>query len=120
MAAVYSAYGIKRYTDETKRLYDVLESRLKDADWLAGDKYTLADMANYAWVRSGPKIMPDYLELSQWPGVKRWVDKIEGRPAVGRALNVPESSRTEEEMEQMFKSMREKVDAMKGTDKQDS
>ena len=44
MAPVYSAYGIKRYVDETKRLFGVLEIRLSKAEWLAGDKYTIADI----------------------------------------------------------------------------
>lgn len=57
MASVYSSYGINRYTGETKRLYDVLESRLSKADWLAGDKYTIADIASYSWVVSSPTVL---------------------------------------------------------------
>merc|ERR1711939_1304014 len=64
MAGAYSEYGIKRYMDETKRLFDVLESRLKDADWLAGNKYTLADIASYSWVRAAPVFLE--FDLSQW------------------------------------------------------
>ena len=59
MAGAYSAYGIKRYIDETKRLFDVLESRLSNADWLAGDKYTLADIASFSWVRAASIIELD-------------------------------------------------------------
>ena len=44
-------YGIKRYTNETKRLYGVIEKHLASGrDWLAADQYTIADMANFAWV----------------------------------------------------------------------
>ena len=44
-------YGIKRYTNETKRLYGVIEKHLASGkDWLAADQYTIADMANYAWI----------------------------------------------------------------------
>ena len=117
MAGAYSAYGIKRYTDETKRLIDVLESRLSKSEWLAGDKYTLADIACFAWVRAA-KIIE--LDLDTWPGVSKWVKKIGDRPAVQKALKIPASSRTPEEMDAMFQSMRDKVDAMKNTDKQDS
>jgi glutathione S-transferase len=118
MAGVYSAYGIKRYTDETKRLFDVLESRLSKADWLAGDKYTIADIASYTWVRAGPGVLE--LPLDSWPGLAKWVKTIGERPAVQRGLKVPPSSRTPEQMSEMFKSMRERVDAMKNTDKHDS
>jgi len=118
MAGVYSAYGIKRYTDETKRLYDVLESRLKDADWLAGDKYTIADIASYSWVQSAPLILD--LDLSAWPGVDKWFKKISERPTVQKAKKIPDTGRTPEQMVGIFKSMRAKVDAMKGTDKEDS
>lgn len=115
MAGARSDYGIKRYLDETKRLYSVLESRLSQADWLAGDKYTIADIANYSWVRSGPVLLE--IDLSQWPGVDRWVKKIDARPAVEKAKNVPPSTRTPEEMKEMFSNMRAKIQAMENTDK---
>ena len=118
MAGAYSAYGIKRYIDETKRLFDVLEAHLKDHDWLAGDKYTLADIASYSWARAAPIVIE--VPLDNWPGVARWAKKIEDRPAVEKARNVPPSSRSEEDVKQMFKSMRERVDGMKNTDKHDS
>ena len=121
MAGAYSEYGINRYVNETKRLYDVLESRLCKADWLAGDKYTLADIANYSWVYGAPRLL-EKIDLGDWPGVKKWCDRISARPAVKEAKDGPGYSigRSEEEMAEMFKSMRAKVDAMKGTDKQDS
>ena len=44
-------YGIKRYTNETKRLYGVIENALSDGrQWLAADEYTIADMANFSWM----------------------------------------------------------------------
>ena len=115
MAKVRSDYGIQRYTDETKRLYSVLESRLSQADWLAGDKYTLADIANYSWVRSGPLILD--IDLSEWPGVHRWVERIDDRPAVQKAGNVPPRTMAPEEFKAMIANMRAKVDAMENTDK---
>ena len=117
MAGAYSAYGIKRYTDETKRLFDVLESRLSKADWLVGDKYTVADIASFSWVRARKVIE---LNLDDWPGIAKWAKRIEERPAVQGAVKVPPSTRTPEEMEAMIKSMRDRVDAMKNTDKHDS
>src|SRR4051794_107320 len=92
MAGARSDYAIKRYIDETKRLYSVLELRLSKADWLAGNKYTIADIANYSWVKSDPILLD--IDLSEWPGVDKWVKRIDKRPAVQKAKNVPSSSRT--------------------------
>ena len=117
MAGAYSEYGIKRYMDETKRLFDVLESRLKDADWLAGDKYTLADIASYAWVRAAPVFLD--IGLDSWPGLEKWAKRIAERPAVKKAVLIPEGTRSSEEMTQFAKGMRDKVDALKET-KRDS
>jgi glutathione S-transferase len=113
MAPVYSEYGINRYLGETKRLFDVLESRLSKADWLAGDKYTLADIASFSWVR-GATILD--LDVSQWPGVDKWVKRILERPAVKKAIDIPQK-RDPEQMAQMFKSMRDRVDALKDSKK---
>jgi glutathione S-transferase len=115
MAPVRSDYGIKRYMDETKRLFSALESRLSKAEWLAGDKYTIADIANYSWVRGAPLFLE--IELNGWPGLEAWAKRIEGRPAVEKAKNVPASTRTEEDMIEMARGMREKIDGMGNTDK---
>lgn len=114
-APVYSAYGIKRYIDETKRLYGVLEIRLSKADWLAGDKYTIADMANYSWTRAGPLFLD--IDISEFPGVQKWLKRIEARPAVQRARKVPDSNRSDEELAKMIQGAKDRVDSLKGTDK---
>ncbi|CAI7675010.1 unnamed protein product [Penicillium palitans] len=80
VASVRSNYAIKRYIDETKRLYSVLESRLKESTYLAGSKYTIADITNYTWVRRGPQLLE--IDLSEFPALKNWVDEIDKRPAV--------------------------------------
>ena len=71
-------YAIDRYTRETNRLYGVLDRRLADAAFLAGDDYTIADMASYAWLlrpeRHGQTI-------DDFPHLKRWRDAISARPA---------------------------------------
>lgn len=119
MAGVYSAYGINRYLEETKRLYSVLEIRLSKADWLAGDKYTIADIANYTWVRAGPLFLD--IDLGQFPGVDRWVKRIGERPAVQKARKIPEGgARSDAEMQELIGNMKARVDAMKGTDKDES
>lgn len=106
-------YGIGRYIGETKRLIDVLDSRLSKADWLAGDKYTLADIASYSWVRGAPIID---IDLANWPSVEKWANRIAERPAVKKAIDIP-TKRDPEQMAAMFKSMRDRVDALKDSKK---
>jgi len=82
-------YGKKRYLDETKRLYGVLEMRLKDRDWLVGPgrgKYSLADTKTFPWVYSHKKAGIE--SLDEWPAVKVWVERNEARPATQLGLQV--------------------------------
>jgi GST-like protein len=72
-------YGIKRYTDETRRLYGVLQKRLSEAEYLAGAEYTIADIATFPWVA---RFEWHKVDLNDFPAVKRWFDKIHARPAV--------------------------------------
>lgn len=115
MAGAYSEYGINRYINETKRLFDVLESRLAKADWLVGDKYTIADIASYSWVRAAPPFLD--IQLDGWPGMKKWHDRIGERPAVQKAQTIPEGTSSLEGFSEMGKNMRAKVDGMKETNK---
>jgi GST-like protein len=77
---------IDRYQNETRRLYEVLNTRLAEVEYLAGD-YSIADIATYPWVR-----------IHDWAGVsveglehlQRWMDVIGARPAVQRGLLVPQ------------------------------
>ena len=74
-------YAIDRYRNETNRLYGVLNKRLADRPFLAGD-YTIADMASYPWIvpheRQGQR-------LEDFPNLKRWFETIRQRPATKRA-----------------------------------
>jgi glutathione S-transferase len=79
-------YGIKRYQNETKRLYSVLESRLQNRKYLVGEKYSVADMSSFTWVRWAPWAG---IELDEFPKLKEWADRIESRDAVKRGLRVP-------------------------------
>ena len=79
-------YAIERYTKETRRLYGVLNERLKDREFLA-DGYSVADIATYPWVARYEWHKTD---LNDFPHVKRWFDAISARPAVKRGMNVPE------------------------------
>jgi len=78
-------YAIERYTTETRRLYGVLNDRLKDHHYLA-DEYSIADIATYPWVARYEWHKTD---LDDFPRVKRWFDKISARPAVQRGMAVP-------------------------------
>ena len=78
-------YAIERYSKETKRLYGVLNERLKENDYLADD-YSIADIATYPWVARYEWHKTD---LNDFPAVKRWFDAISARPAVKKGMAVP-------------------------------
>jgi GST-like protein len=78
-------YAIDRYVKETGRLYAVLDKRLADRAFIAGDAYTIADMASYPWIvpheRQGQK-------LDDFPNLKRWFDGIWARPTTKKAYQL--------------------------------
>lgn len=78
-------YAIERYQKETRRLYEVLESRLAEHEYLAGD-YGIADMACFPWVavHAWAGVSIDGL-----PGLQAWLARLHARPAVQRGLMVP-------------------------------
>jgi GSH-dependent disulfide-bond oxidoreductase len=78
-------YAIERYTTETRRLYGVLDGRLKDREYLADD-YSIADIATYPWIA---RYEWHKTRLEDFPHVKRWFDAISVRPAVQRGMKVP-------------------------------
>ncbi|KAK8853061.1 hypothetical protein IAR55_003762 [Kwoniella newhampshirensis] len=84
-------YGIKRYQDETSRLYSVLEDRLSDpksGGWLAGGKYSVADINVFPWVNGHTWAG---VETTPFPALEKWLEAINARPAVKKGLNVPPS-----------------------------
>ena len=78
-------YAIERYQRESRRLFEVLETRLSEHDWLADD-YSIADIANYAWVHTHTW---SGVSIEGLPGLKAWLERIRERPAVQRGLAVP-------------------------------
>jgi GSH-dependent disulfide-bond oxidoreductase len=78
-------YAINRYTSEAKRLYGVLDRRLAQSPYLCGAEYTIADIATFPWLRNWKN---QGIELSDYPSVKAWFDKIAERPAVQRGVKV--------------------------------
>ena len=79
-------YGIKRYHNETRRLYGVMDKHLANTPYLAAGEYSVADIATYPWVS---RYEWHQVDLNQFPNVKRWFDAIAKRPAVVRGMNVP-------------------------------
>ena len=77
-------YAVDRYTNEAHRLYNVLDGRLAEAEYLAG-AYSIADIATFPWIRSYERQGQD---LDDFPHVKRWFEAIAARPAVERGLQV--------------------------------
>jgi GST-like protein len=84
------SYAIDRYVDETNRLFDVLDKRLADREFIA-DKYSIADIASYPWVFKHPYLQ---LRLEDFPNVNRWFQTIAQRPAVVRAYEIGASINT--------------------------
>ena len=74
-------YAIDRYVKETERLYGVMDRRLTNREFIAGD-YSIADMASYPWVVPHRR---QRIELDRFPNVKRWFETIAARPATIRA-----------------------------------
>ncbi|MBM10360.1 MAG: glutathione S-transferase [Magnetovibrio sp.] len=78
-------YAIERYTNEAGRLYRILEKRLGETTYLAGDEYTIADIATYPWSLNPQRRGHD---LSEFPNLTRWLDVISSRPAVTKAMQI--------------------------------
>ncbi len=78
-------YSINRYTNEAKRLYGVIDKQLSKNTYLAGDDYTIADIATFPWLRSWKN---QGIDWEDYPHAKRWFDEIGERPAVKRGLEV--------------------------------
>ncbi len=95
-------YAIERYTNEAIRLVKVLDKRLAEVEYVAGD-YSIADMATFPWVRN-----PSLKEhLAAFAHVTRWINAIEARPAVRRGLDLLKDKRnpaplTEEARSNLF------------------
>ena len=80
-------YAINRYAMETKRQLHVLDTRLSQVEYVAGDEYTIADMAIYPWyggILNGTYSAAEFLSTGDYPNIKRWVDQLMARDGVKR------------------------------------
>ena len=78
-------YAINRYSNEAKRLYGVIDKQLSRHRYLAGDDYTIADIATFPWLRSWQS---KGIVLDDYPHLKKWFHAIEVRPAAQRGVQV--------------------------------
>jgi GSH-dependent disulfide-bond oxidoreductase len=90
-------YAIDRYQKETKRLYKVLDHRLADHEYLAGD-YSIADIATWPWVTLHGWAGVDIDDL---PNVERWIQRVGERPAVVKGRGIPEMIKLENKEEEL-------------------
>jgi GST-like protein len=98
-------YAIERYTNESRRLFNVLDRRLAEVSFVAGD-YSIADIATYPWIVAALKAQPEQLDTR--PNLKRWIDALVTRPAVQKGMAVmadqPQKPLTEEERSILYGS----------------
>lgn len=78
-------YAIDRYTNEAKRLYGVMDKQLALGKYIAGNSYSIADMAIYPWLRNWKN---QGIDWADFPRLKEWFDLISDRPAVKRGCEV--------------------------------
>ena len=78
-------YAINRYTNEAKRLYGVMNKQLEKKKFIAGNQYTIADIAIFPWLRSWQN---QGIDWADYPRLKDWFDRIAKRPAVQRGVQV--------------------------------
>lgn len=77
-------YAVNRYTNESKRLYGVMDRRLGEVEYFAGE-YSIADIAIFPWTRSYAN---QGVDITEYPNFKRWFDAVSARPAVQRGVQV--------------------------------
>lgn len=83
------SYAINRYRREVERHYEVLDTHLKERDFMVGNVYTIADISGWGWLDRASRVLPsDGTPLAAFPNLERWFRAIDARPAVARARAV--------------------------------
>ncbi len=96
-------YAIDRYQHETKRLYEILDRRLADHEYLAGE-YSIADIATWPWVRIHAWAG---VEVDDLPHLQRWIEALAQRPACIKGVSVPSATDGGEEMKKWIERFRQ-------------
>jgi GSH-dependent disulfide-bond oxidoreductase len=78
-------HAIERFTQESERLFGVLDKRLGESRYLAGD-FSIADIINFTWPNAARTFLG--LDLAKWPNLTRWLDELAARPAFVKALGL--------------------------------
>lgn len=94
-------YAHRRYTNEYDRLLAVMDVRLRNRDYLAGD-YSIADIASFPWVLPYRRLGND---LDNFPNLRRWFDSLKDRPAVQRGVNLGKGWRRDEARNEEARAM---------------
>lgn len=82
-------YAVNRYRREAQRHYQVLNDHLAGREFIAGEQYTIADMSAWGWIDRAARVLKtDEAPLAPYPGLSRWFQSIDARPAVARARKV--------------------------------
>jgi GST-like protein len=108
-----NGYSDQRYTSETRRLYDLLETRLTHTAYLGGEAYSIADVATFPWIRQHSRRFGESFDFMRvgnpaMPSISRWFKAIEQRAAVQRAIVTidanpsPVSSATPDDLDRFF------------------
>lgn len=79
------SYAIDRYTNEANRLTNILDKRLAEVPYVAGEEYSIADIAIFPWMRGAES---RGIKMEEYPHARRWFDELNARPAVQRGCKV--------------------------------
>jgi GST-like protein len=82
-------HAIERYRTEVNRIMHVVETQLQEHSFLAGNEYTIADIATWPWIRGYQVFYKEKIDAAEFPNLMRWYHEIEKRPAVRKGLAVP-------------------------------
>ncbi|WP_441280799.1 glutathione S-transferase family protein [Tardiphaga sp. 862_B3_N1_1] len=95
------AYAINRYRREVERHYEVLDTHLKEREFIVGNDFTIADISAWGWLDRVGRVLPgESSPLAALPNVKRWFEAVDSRPAVAKARAVGKGYAFKKEMDE--------------------
>ncbi|MGR4932237.1 glutathione S-transferase family protein [Bradyrhizobium sp. CAR08] len=94
-------YAINRYRREVERHYEVLDTHLKNREFIVGNSFSIVDISAWGWLDRAPRILPgDAAPLARFPNLERWFKAIDARPAVAKARAVGKGHAFKKEMDE--------------------